>query len=91
MAGATSCAHPGLKIKVYYSDPDQGGLVRKQANEVIPYAATKGYFALNPSDAEALLNYCFNPHDNPSIAQGITAYLNSKAASTAGGENTVQK
>lgn len=58
--GVSSCG-TGPDVKVYSSQPDKGGLVRLQENEIIPYLQTKDYLCLNPSDAEALLNYCFSP------------------------------
>lgn len=42
----------GLKVKIYEIIPAQG-LVRKQANEVIPFTNAKGYLCMSPSDAEA--------------------------------------
>jgi len=58
----TACnGSTGPNVKLYVSDPSQNGLVRKQANEIIPYSASKGYIALSASDAEALLNYCLGP------------------------------
>lgn len=58
-AALYSCAE-GLKVKVYELDPAQG-LVRKQANEVMPFSQAKGYFCMSPSDTEAViaeLNAC---------------------------------
>jgi len=37
---------------VFVSDPSKGGLVRFQANQVIPYAETKGYFCISAEDLE---------------------------------------
>lgn len=44
----------GLNIKVYELDPAQG-LVRKQANEVIPFAQATGFYCVSPSDFQALI------------------------------------
>lgn len=60
--GISNCAN-GPEVKIYSSQPDKGGIVRKQDQEFIPYQQTKDYYCLSPSDAEALLNYCLSPKD----------------------------
>lgn len=46
-----SCGTVPSNIRVYYLDPAQG-LVRKQVNEVLPFAQAKGYFCQSPKDFE---------------------------------------
>lgn len=41
--------------KVYISDPRQGGIVRAQTGEVIPYSKTKGFYSISPDDLELFL------------------------------------
>lgn len=48
------CAHPSGP-KVYVSKPDQGGAVRSQSREVVPYASTDGWFMIAPSDLEQIV------------------------------------
>lgn len=50
---AQSCAS-GIQVFVYNSNPEKGGMVRKQANELIEYSKTKGWKCLNEEDAKAL-------------------------------------
>lgn len=59
------CRTPGPDVKVYLSNPDIGGMVRNRGTEIITYPASKGFMCMNPSDFEALLNYCLNPPDQP--------------------------
>jgi hypothetical protein len=44
-------------VKIYYLDEDQGGLVRKQENETLPFRDAQGYRCMSPEDFEATLNY----------------------------------
>lgn len=46
-----ACGTVPSNVKVYYLDPAQG-LVRKQVNEVLPFAQAKGYFCQSPKDFE---------------------------------------
>lgn len=55
VTGLASCGHAGLKAKVYYLDAAQGGLVRTQANEVIPFEQATGYRCMSPADFDAAL------------------------------------
>ena len=50
------CRAP-LRVKIYYLDEDQGGLVRKQENETLPFRDAQGYRCMSPEDFEATLNY----------------------------------
>lgn len=51
--------YQGLKLKIYYSRPDLGGIVRMQENEFRPYEDTKGFLCVSQPDFDALLNLCF--------------------------------
>lgn len=64
-------AEIGPNIKVYSSQPDQGAMVRTQAQEFVPYAQTKDWLCSTPPDYEALLNWCKNPKADPSISNYI--------------------
>lgn len=67
LMGAQSCEKSlpeGLNVKVYLSMPEQGGLVRAQANEIIKYENSSGYLCLSEADTEALLNYCHSKNVN---------------------------
>lgn len=55
VAGVTSCA-AALKVKIYFSRPDLGGIYRAQDKELLKYEATEGYRCVSPSDWEAILN-----------------------------------
>ena len=45
-------------IKIYSSQPGQGGMVRKQDKEAVKYDDTKGWICLTPEDAKILFeNY----------------------------------
>lgn len=46
----------GLKVKIYLSMPDKGGLYRAQAKQLILYKDTANYRCVDPSDWEAILN-----------------------------------
>lgn len=61
VSGFSDCGSQGPQVKLYVSNPEKGGLVRSQANELIPYANTKGYIALTADDAKTLLDYCLGP------------------------------
>lgn len=54
-SGVASCGHAGLKAKIYYLDAAQGGLVRTQENEVIPFDKATGYRCMSPADFDATL------------------------------------
>lgn len=56
----TSCASTGggftpSPVKFYVSKPKQGGIVRAQAGERIPYADTDGWIVVSPDDMELLI------------------------------------
>ena len=53
--GVASCGHAGLKAEIYYLDAAQGGLVRTQAKEVIPFDRATGYRCMSPADFDATL------------------------------------
>lgn len=55
VTGISSCGHAGLKVKVYYLDAVQGGLVRTQEQEVIPFDQATGYRCMSPADFDATL------------------------------------
>jgi hypothetical protein len=50
-----SCGHAGINAKIYYLDAAQGGLIRKQEKEVIPFDKATGYRCMNPEDFNATL------------------------------------
>lgn len=47
----SACAHEP-RHRVYVSDPDRGGAVRMQGDEVIPYAKTKGMIMMTAEELE---------------------------------------
>lgn len=49
------CAHSGPRVKVYYLDASQGGLVRKQNKEFLSFDQALGYRCLSATDFDALL------------------------------------
>lgn len=71
----SGCPNPGIDVKVYMSRPDLGGMVRLQENEKVPYDQTQGWFAMTPSDFEALINFCTNPKDDDKTKLFISKYL----------------
>lgn len=60
-----SCASmpsgPGPKIVPYSSQPEKGGMVRTQNNEVVPYLDSKGWVCHPPKDYKELINWCVAP------------------------------
>ena len=54
LANAVSCGQ-GLKVKIYRIDVAKGGLARKQANEVIPFDRSEGFYCASRSDFEAIV------------------------------------
>ena len=48
----------GPDIKVWKSSPKAGGLVRRQANEIMPYAKTGSCYCTCGEDTRTLLDYC---------------------------------
>jgi hypothetical protein len=55
-AGIFACGK-ALKVKIYYSRPDLGGIYREQDKEVVKYEATEGFRCVSPADWEAILHY----------------------------------
>lgn len=52
----SACASaPGLKIKTWYLDENQGGLVRKNENKVLKFRDAQGYRCVSKSDFDALV------------------------------------
>lgn len=50
------CKEPdAVRGKIYISDPRQGGIVRSQVGELIPYAKTKGFYCISGEDLELFL------------------------------------
>jgi len=43
------------QVRVYVSEPEDGGLVRKQEDEILLYQDSKGYLCVSPDEAEALI------------------------------------
>ena len=58
MAACASVPAPGPDVRVYYSNPDKGGLVREQTAELLPYADSRGYLCLPPEDFKKTLEHC---------------------------------
>lgn len=60
-ASVVSCLLSGcrqnLGVKIYFLDAEQGGLVRKQANEVRPFSEARGYRCLSPQDFNSAIMY----------------------------------
>lgn len=54
VASLWGCAH-STRVPIYVSMPEQGGLVRKQADEIIPYAKTRGFFCTTPQGMEVII------------------------------------
>jgi hypothetical protein len=59
-----ACDPSGLNVKVYYLDPARG-LVRSQANEVIPFDQAAGYRCMNKADFDAVVEYVRSCMDRP--------------------------
>lgn len=62
------CPAHGLNVKVYYLSNEDGGLVRKQENEVIPFSQAEGYRCMNQADFDAvveLVRSCVNSKAAP--------------------------
>lgn len=69
-----ACGHAGINAKVYYLDADQGGLVRKQDNEVKPFKDAQGYRCTSPQDFDAILNMlksCLSGNGPGAIPAGV--------------------
>jgi hypothetical protein len=49
------CPAHGLNVRVYYLSNEDGGLVRKQAGEVIPFQQAEGYRCMNQQDFDAVV------------------------------------
>ena len=54
----------GPDIKIYVSKPEEGGIVRKQAqqeDQIILYKDTKDYKCISKKDFDILLAWCLDP------------------------------
>lgn len=50
----SGCAHDA-RVRVYVSLPERGGLVRTQADELVPYGSSQGFYCVPGSDLEILI------------------------------------
>lgn len=51
----SACGHAGLKVKVYVSKPQYGGIVRLQDDEVVPYGMTNNFRCVSKEDFDSIL------------------------------------
>lgn len=49
----TGCPARGLNVKVYFLSNNDGGLVRRQENELVRFPEAEGYRCMNPQDFDA--------------------------------------
>lgn len=63
----TACGSAGLRVKIYYLDEEQGGLVRKQAGEVRSFRDSTGYRCTSPQDFDAILGVLKTCRDRGAI------------------------
>jgi hypothetical protein len=51
---AVACGSASKNVKIYYLEPERG-LVRKQEQEVLPFAKARGYLCANRADLEIVV------------------------------------
>lgn len=51
------CPTAGLDVRVYYLEPDQGGLVRRQESEYLTWEQARGYRCMSPKDFDATVEF----------------------------------
>jgi hypothetical protein len=54
---ASGCRTGGLSVKVYYLSNDDGGLIRRQDNELIPFRDAEGFRCMSKEDFDTTVNF----------------------------------
>lgn len=70
LAACSTGPTPGPDAPPYFSKPNEGGVVRKQNNELVPYSSTEGWYCHPAREYEQIINWCVAPKLPPSKDAG---------------------